>query len=54
MVVIVASVAATRMVVEIEELMAFGVELGELEFTFAVVLTDWTVDESICPSADLV
>ena len=42
------------MVVEIAESVAFVVELGEREFLFDVVLTDWTVGESICLSADLV
>ncbi len=42
------------MVVEIEELVEFGVELREMEFLFVVVLTGWTVSESICLSADLV
>ncbi len=47
MFVFVASVAATRMVVE-------TVELEERGFLSAVVLAGWTVDETICLSADLV
>ena len=53
MVVFVASVAATRRVVEMLGLTGFVVELGEREFLFVVVLTDWTADETICLSADL-
>ena len=54
MVVFVASVAATRTVVETVGPMVFVVGLEEQGFLFAVVLAGWTVDESICPSADLV
>ncbi len=34
--------------------MLFAIDLVDREFLFAVVLTDWAADESICLSADLV
>ena len=54
MVVFVASVAATRMVVETVGQVVFVVELKERGFLSAVVLADWSVDETICLFADLV
>ena len=54
MVVFVASVAATRMVVETVGRVVFVVELEERGFLSDVVLAGWTVDETICLFADLV